>query len=121
MKIFGREPSLWIAAVAATLSAFVPLGIDGLSAVQVAAIVVGLNAVLGVANALLVRPVSPVVFTYAVSALAALLNAYGWELSPELVGVISAATVALLGLVLRGQVTPSSDPAPTAPAEGPVR
>ena len=62
-------------------------------------------------NALAVRPVSPVAFTYLVGAGAALVAAYGVNVPQTAVGAINAAVLAVLALLLRGQVTPT----PAAP------
>lgn len=111
MKIFGREPSLVIATVASLLSLVAGFGLDWLTPGQAAAVVVALNAVLGVVTALAVRPVSPAAFTYAIGAGAALVAAYGVHVSQSTVGLVNAAALAVLALLLRGNVTPASDPA----------
>jgi hypothetical protein len=105
-KILGREPMLWLGAIAAFLSLGTALGIDGLSAAQVALIVAAINALLGVAGALMVRPIAPEAFTFAIAALAALAAGYGYEASPEVVGAVTAATITLLALITRGEVSP---------------
>jgi uncharacterized protein (DUF697 family) len=112
MKIFGREPSLVIATVASLLSLVAGFGLDWLTPGQAAAVVVALNAVLGVVTALAVRPVSPAAFTYAIGAIAALVAAYGVHVSQSQVGLVNAAALAALALLLRGNVTPANDPAP---------
>lgn len=106
MKIFGREPSLWISAIGSGLSLVAGFGLDWLTPTQAALVVVVLNAVLGVVNALAVRPVSPVAFTYAVGAAAALVAAYGVNVSQSAVGAVNAAVLAVLALLLRGNVSP---------------
>lgn len=111
MKIFGREPSLWISLIGTILSLVAGFGMDWLTPEQAALVVVVLNAVLAAVNALAVRPVSPVAFTYLVGSVAALVAAYGIEVSQSVVGSINAAVLALLGLLLRGNVTPvASEP-----------
>lgn len=112
MRIFGREPTLFIQSISAILAVFVAVGIPGLSATQAALIVAVLTAALGVLNAVVVRPIAPAAFTGLVASLAALLAGYGLELSQELVGSVSAAVVVLLALLTRGQVTPVADPRP---------
>lgn len=107
-SVLGREPALWIAAIAAVLGIGVTFGLDGLSAGQAAAIVVALNAAAAVWAALLVRPIAPAVFTGAVSAGAALLAAYGLHVSQETVGAVNVAVLAVLGLLTRGQVSPAT-------------
>ena len=53
MKIFGREPSLWIATIGTVLSLIAGFGLDWLTPEQAALVVVVLNALLGVVNAVL--------------------------------------------------------------------
>lgn len=51
----------------------------------------------------------PAMYVAAVQAVIALVIAFGLDLSPEQVGAIVAVTAAVLGLVTRSQVTPTSD------------
>ncbi len=110
MKIFGREPSLWITAIGAGLSLVAGLGVDQLTPEEAALIIVVFNAVLGVVNALAVRPVAPAAFTYLVAAAASLVAAYGINVPQATVGAVNAAVLAVLALLLRGQVTPNAGP-----------
>lgn len=111
MRIFGREPTLWINTIAALLGIVVTFGWDGLSATQAAAIVAVLQGLLSAVNAVLVRPVAPAAFTGLVTAVAVLGAAYGLNASQEQVGAVQFAVLALLVLMTRNQVTPASDPA----------
>lgn len=110
MKLFGREPTLYIQALSAMLGVFVTFGVDGLSATQAAAIVAVLSAVLAAVNAAMVRPVAPAAFTGLVTAVAVLVAAYGLEVSQETVGAVQVAVVGVLALLTRNQVTPAADP-----------
>lgn len=110
MKIFGREPTLVLQTISALLSILVAVGIPQLSANQAGLIVAAISAGFGVVNAFLVRPVAPTAFVGLVGAAAALLAAYGLDVSQMVVGSISAATVAVLTLLARAQVTPVVDP-----------
>ncbi len=112
IKIFGREPTLVIQTISAALSVFVAVGVPNLSAEQAALIIGVINAVFGVLNAVVVRPIAPAAFTGLIAAGAALLGAYGLELSQELVGTLSAFVITVLTLLVRGQVSPVSDPRP---------
>ncbi|GAA4718380.1 hypothetical protein [Phytohabitans rumicis] len=111
-KIFGREPTLVIGVIAAVLSILVCFNLDFLSAKQAALIVVALNALLGALNALAVRPIPPAAVTYFVGAVAALLAAYGLDVTQEQVGAVNGAFIAILMFLTRGQVTPVADPRP---------
>lgn len=112
MKIFGREPALVLAGVSAGLSLIVSFNF-GLSAEQAGAIVAVGSAVFAAATAAVTRPIAPSAFTGVVAAAVALLAAYGLEVSAETVGALNAAVLAVLGLVTRGQVSPT--PAPIKP------
>jgi hypothetical protein len=110
MLIFGREPTLVLQSLSALLAVFVAVGLPGLSAEQAGLIVAAIAAGIGVVNALMVRPIAPAAFVGFIAAGAALLAAYGLELSQEVVGSVGAAVVVLLALLTRGQVTPNADP-----------
>lgn len=109
MKILGREPSLVITAIASALSLVAGFGLDWLTPGEAAAVVVALNAGLGVWNAFAVRPVAPAAFTYAIGAVAALVAAYGVHVSQSQVGLVNATVLAALALLLRGNVSPAND------------
>ncbi|WP_250029834.1 hypothetical protein [Paractinoplanes maris] len=112
MKLFGREPSLVISVVASALSLLVGFGFNWLTAEQAALFVVVLNAVLGVVNAIAVRPIAPAAFTYLVGAVAALAAAYGLDVGQEMVGSINGLVLSMLMLLTRAQVTPAASPRP---------
>jgi hypothetical protein len=107
-----REPSLYITAIGTVLSLVAAFGLDFLTPEQAALVIVVLNAGLGVWNALKVRPVAPAAFTYFVGVVATLVAAYGVEVSQSVVGAVNAAVLAVLALLLRGNVSPNEDPAP---------
>lgn len=109
MKIFGREPALWLAALQAVLTVFVGFGLDGLNAEQASLWVALVNVGIGVVMAWSVRPISPVVFTTAFSTVATLGAAYGLDMSQEMVASINLAIVAVVTLLARGQVSPTPD------------
>ncbi len=114
MRIAGREPTLVIGVIASALSLLVGFGFDWLTAEQAALVVVVLNAVLGVVNAISVRPIAPAAFTYLVGAVATLAAAYGLNVGQEVVGAINGLVLSILMFLTRGQVTPTSRPRPTA-------
>lgn len=101
-----REPSLIIATIGAVLSLVAGFGLPFLSADQAGLITAVITAGLGIWTALKVRPVAPAVFTYGTGLVATLLATYGVDLSQERVALINAAVLAVLTMVLRGQVSP---------------
>ncbi|HLY14273.1 MAG TPA: hypothetical protein VKR24_07960 [Candidatus Limnocylindrales bacterium] len=106
MKIFGREPTLWIAVIAQLILVAGTFGFHWLTGQEAALWVVAINAVAGAVTAYAVRPVSPVAFTYLVGSILALAGAYGLNLPVETVAAINAAVVPILALLTRGQVAP---------------
>jgi ABC-type enterochelin transport system permease subunit len=109
MRIFGREPTLWLQALAAVLGLLVTFGLTGLSAEQAAFWVAVVTAVVTAINAALVRPIAPIAFTGLVAAVATLAAAYGFAASQEQVGMVQGIVISVLALLARHQVTPAQD------------
>lgn len=101
-----REPTLIIASIASILSLVAGFGLDFLSTEQAGLISAALTALLGVWNSLRVRPVAPTAWTYAAGVIATLLATYGLDISQEQVSLVNATILAILALILRGDVTP---------------
>jgi hypothetical protein len=106
------EWSLAAAALAAVLTWLVGFHWPSLSAEQAALIMTAVNAVVGAVAAWRTVPRSPQAFVYMIGSLAALGTAYGAHWSQESVSLFSSALIAVLGLVVRWQVSPveSVDP-----------
>lgn len=119
MRIFGREPALWIGFIGSALMVLTALNVEGFTDEQVALIVGGLGAVAGAVQAIFTRPIAPGVFTAAVTALAALAVGYGFEVAPALVGAVNMAVLAFLSLITRGEVSPAA--VATRPLRGHLR
>jgi len=109
-KLFGREPTVWISTLAAVLTLAVGFGVPGFDDGLVAAITAFLTAAAALATAFFVQPVAPALFAGVVATGATLLAAFGLDLSQEKVAVVTAAVVAIYGLLTRAQVTPAADP-----------
>lgn len=108
IKIFGREPALWIAFLAALGITLGGLNISWLNAGQSTVIVAALAAVLMAATT---RPVGPGLYVSAFTAGAAAFAEYGLTVSEATVtavGGVIMAGFALLGI--RPQATPLADP-----------
>lgn len=105
MKIFGREPVLWLALVAGLIqllsSFWLPLSAEQQGVLNALAV-----AVIGVATAFAVarEKVIPALLGFVQSALAVGL-AFGWELSAQDQSTIMAFAAAVIGMFLRTQVT----------------
>ena len=106
MKIFGREPTLWISFIASFILLVGTLGLRWLDGDQASLIVTALNAAAAAATAYAVRPIAPAVFTYAVGSIVAVFAGYGLEVSPETLAMLNGVVVMGLGLLTRGQVAP---------------
>jgi hypothetical protein len=103
MKIFGREPAAFIAAVGSVLTVLAALNIEFINAGQAAAITSALSALV---IAWLTRPIAPALLTGFVSAAAALFAEYHLVVSDEVVGGVSAAVLSLFAFITRPQVAP---------------
>jgi hypothetical protein len=103
VKIFGREPAAVIAAVGSVLTVLATLKMPWFTPGQAAAGSAVLAALILLATT---RPVAPSLVTGVVTTGAALFAAYGMSASPELVGGLTAATLAIFALITRQQVSP---------------
>ena len=122
MKIFGREPTLYVTFIGAVLSYIVTLNIDGLSDLQAASIMGALTALTGVLNGFMVKPFNPAFLNGLIAAGAGVLIAYGFDVSNAQVAGIQAIAVAAGGLwAVRDQVTPNADPENLMPAAGKIK
>lgn len=106
----NREPALYIGVVSAGLSLVVALNVGGLTSDQAALIVAAITAIGAVVTALATRPIAPPVFTGAVTAVAALLAGFHYNVSPGTIAAVNGVVLAVLTLIFRGQVTPVSAP-----------
>jgi hypothetical protein len=100
------EWSLVLAAIAGVINWLVTFKLDFLTPGQAALWILVINAVAGAVAAWRTRPVSPQVWTYLISTVAALLGAYGLHLAQDQVGTFSQMVLAVLALITRDQVTP---------------
>lgn len=107
MKIFGREPTLYISVISSLILLVGTYGFGWLNASQATFIVVAVNAVAAAINAYTVRPISPTTFTYAVGSIIAVATSYGLNFTPEQIVAVNATVVPVLALLSRGQVSPA--------------
>lgn len=109
MKHKKIEWTLIIAVVAGALQWFAMNSWFNLTAERASLWIVAINAVAGAVAAWKTRPLPPQVYTYAVSALAAVATAYGLHWSVEQVSSMSTLVLAVLALLTRAQVAPEAD------------
>lgn len=115
MRIFGREPSVYITFIGAVLAYLVTYNIDGLSEIQAMAVMSALGAIVALVNAIVVRPVTPAVVNGAVTALIGVGVVYGWDVTAEQIAGIQAISIAALGFfAVRPQVSPKGPNAPVS-------
>jgi len=108
----GKLTAQWtlgLAALAGVLDWVAGFGWHSLTPAEAAWWVAAVNAVALVIASWKTRPIAPQVWTYAVSALAALAGAYGLHLSQGNVSAFSTALLAVLALFTHGQVSPAAD------------
>jgi len=118
---FRREPTFYLQALQAVLALLVAFRVFGITD-ELSALVLALGgAVLGAINALKTRPVAPAAFVALVTTLAPLLAYFGLSLTEVQMGALQFAIVTFFALLVRTQVSPTVDPAPTVPAQGSVR
>jgi hypothetical protein len=110
MKLFQREPTLWLAVIYAVITVIGTFGLLHFTGQQANLVNAAIAAIVGAINAALVRPVSPVAFTYAIAALANLAAAYGVTIPAETMNAINGLVIPALALVFRGQVSPEETP-----------
>lgn len=115
LTLFGYEPALIIGAISAALSLVVTLGL-GLSTDQAGAWVAVISGVFAVVTAVMTRPIAPAAFTGLVTVAAALLSAYHFNANPGTVAAINVVVLAVLSLLTRGQVSPTTMRPPVSPA-----
>lgn len=119
IKIFGREPALWLAVIGALVTWLVSFELGWLNAGQATALITFITAAVIAATT---RPIGPALFVAVVAAGAALFSEYGLHWSDAAVtglGALILTGFALFGI--RPQVTPAADQAPTALSTGQVR
>jgi hypothetical protein len=108
MKLFQREPTLWLAFIYAVLTVVGTGGFAGFTGQQAQLTNAAIAAVVGAINAYAVRPISPVSFTYALAALAQLAAAYGILIPEATLTALNGLVVPALALLSRGQVSPAN-------------
>lgn len=105
-----RDPTLLIQFIGALLSVLVAFNL-GLSDEQAALWMAVIAGVFSAINAAVVRPISPAAFTGLVTAVAALVGGYGFEIGPEKLSAINfAVTMGIALFFTRPNVTPVKDP-----------
>jgi intracellular septation protein A len=106
MRGFRYEPALYVSVLNAALAAAVAYGLP-LNSTQTAAVITVATAVLAMVTAVMTRPVEVSALTGAGVTLVTALGAFGLHLTQDQLGTAVALVSILLGLVLRGHVSPA--------------
>lgn len=109
IKVFGREPTLWIAVIAAILNWLVGFSWDGLTAIHAVWINAAINAIAAATAASMTRPIAPQAFTYAITTIFGMLTAYGLDFTQEQVATTQMLVLTILALITRNQVSPTEN------------
>jgi hypothetical protein len=117
MKIFGRDPVLFLNSLAGILGLVVTFNV-GLTENQAGWLVAGMSAVLGAVAAAMTRPIAVQAFTTLVATVASAVAAFGYDVAPTTTAAINGLVLAVIMFITRGQVSPAS---PTAPASQPAK
>lgn len=112
MKIFGRYPAAYVAAITAVLAVVTNIPGSPLTGVQAAWFITVLSAVATAYEAWTVRPIAVPMLTGAVRTTIAAVVLFGIPITNELSGLIVAAVTMVFGLLVHGNGTPAADPAP---------
>ncbi len=112
MKILGREPVVWLGAIAACLAVVVTIPEVGLSAEAAGWIMTIVSGVFAAAEAIMTKPFVVTALTGAVRTILTGFMFFNLPISEETSGMLVGAMNAVLMLVLANSVTPAADPAP---------
>jgi hypothetical protein len=110
MKIFGREPAVWVGFIEAALALTVALGWVNFTADQTALVMAAIVAVFGVITAYLTKDTMLGVLVGLTKAAIALGIGFGLTLSPELTASIIAFVTVGVGFFQRTQTSPADVP-----------
>lgn len=109
MKVFGREPAVWIGLIEAALAFALSVGLDW-SADQVALVMAAVVAVFGVYSAYVTRDTMLGVVVGLTKAVIALFIGFGLSVSPELTASLIGLVVVGVGFFQRTQTAPLETP-----------
>lgn len=110
MKLFGREPAVWVGLIEGALALTVAAGLVNFTADQTALVMAAVVAVFGVVTAYLTSDTMLGVLVGLTKAVVALVVGFGLTLSPELTASIITFVVVAVGFFQRTQTTPAVTP-----------
>ena len=110
MKIFGREPVVWIGLIEATIALAVVTGFTTWSGEQVSLVMAAVIAVFALITAYATHDTMLGFVVGLSKAVLALMVGFGANLSPEVVAGIVAFVSVLTGFFARTQTSPAETP-----------
>lgn len=110
MKIFGREPAVWIGLIGGALTLLVSMGVLDFTNEQTALSMAAVSAVFGVITAYLTKDTMLGVLVGLTEAVIALAVGFGASLSPELTASIIAFVNVAVAFFQRTQTSPAETP-----------
>lgn len=112
MKIFGRAPLVWLAALQSVLYLGVQIPQFHLTQTAADAVVVVASAAFTIWEAFSVKPVVVPTIVGAVRTVLVAVAAFGWNFSDEFVSGFGVALASVLALLIMPNATPNADPDP---------
>ena len=110
MKIFGREPAVWVGLIGGALTLLVSMGVLDFTNEQTGLAMAVVAAVFGVITAYLTKDTMLGVVVGFSKAAIALAVGFGASFSPELTAAIIAFVTVTMGFFQRTQTSPSPAP-----------
>lgn len=112
MKLFGRNPLVWLAALQSVLAVFVTIPQVGLSQEMAAGVMVVLSGLLAAWEAATARPLAIPALVGAVRTVLVGLMGFGLVIPEATLAALVSALALVLALVVQPNTTPAIDPAP---------
>lgn len=112
LKIFGRDPVMWLAAIQSVLAILVTIPVVNsyVTPVLVAWLITGLSAAFTALEAWSVRPVAPAMLSGAVRTTLTALVLFGLPIPETTQGAIVAGVTMLFGFLIANGSTPNVAP-----------
>ncbi|MEV4173967.1 hypothetical protein [Nonomuraea sp. NPDC049709] len=112
VRIFGHEPAVWLYVINAVVAFLVTIPAVGLTAETSGYVMTIASGAVALVSALLTRPWVVSALTGALSTMLAGLASFGLPLTEQQSGAAVALVSAVLGLLLRSNVSPAATPGP---------
>lgn len=108
MKIFGREPALWLEGLRAVLVVAALLFTGLTTEVQTATMVIA-TAVFGLLQAVMTRPFQVAAIKTFIETIGVAIVAYGIDVTPTTLAAVVLLSGAITALISRAQISPANE------------